>query len=122
MKSILLVGLGGFVGSVLRYLIQRTAGRYIPLAFPLGTFLINISGCLGIGLLMGLAVRHAWLTMEWRLLLVTGVCGGFTTFSSYSYEGFKLFKEGQYLIFGMYIAGSVILGIGATALGYTITK
>jgi fluoride exporter len=122
MKPILLVGLGGSIGSVLRYLVQVCIGRYVPLHFPLGTFLINISGSLFLGLLYGLSVRHDWLNMDWKLFLMTGICGGFTTFSGYSFEGLALLKEGQYLYFTLYIAGSVLLGLGATALGYVIAK
>lgn len=122
MKALLWVGAGGSIGSILRYLVQLYVGRYINVVFPLGTFLINISGCLALGLLYGISVRHAWLNMEWKLLLMTGVCGGFTTFSGYSFEGLSLLRTGQYLYFSLYIAGSVLLGLGATALGYVLAK
>jgi fluoride exporter len=122
MKSILLIGLGGAVGSVARFLIQVWVARYVIVTFPLGTFLVNISGCFAIGLLYGIAGRHAWLTPEWRLLLITGVCGGFTTFSSYSFEGMSLLREGAYLYFGLYVVLSVVLGLLATFCGLALMR
>jgi CrcB protein len=97
-------------------------GRAAPSAFPLGTFLVNISGCLLIGLLYGMASKFGWFTMEWRLLLITGICGGYTTFSSYSYEGISLLRQGNYLYFGLYVGGSVVLGLLATFLGTILIK
>jgi CrcB protein len=122
MKTLILIGLGGAVGSICRYLVQIFVSRYVTLTFPLGTFLVNISGCFAIGLLFGLAGKYAWMTIEWRLLLITGVCGGFTTFSSYSYEGLTLLKQGNYLYFASYILLSVFLGLMATWGGLAIMK
>ena len=115
--KLIIIGLGGALGSIGRYLVQFAVGRYVTLTFPLGTFLVNLTGCFLIGLIYGLAERHAWLTLEWRLFLVTGICGGYTTFSSYSYEGVTLFRQGNYTYFFLYVAGSVILGLLATLGG-----
>ena len=120
--KLIIIGLGGALGSICRYLMQLAVGRFIPLSFPLGTFLVNISGCFLIGLLYGLADRHAWMTLEWRLFLVTGICGGYTTFSTYSYEGISLFRQGNYTYFMLYVAGSVILGLLATLAGITSVR
>lgn len=119
MKLLLIIGLGGGAGSILRYLTQVAVNKIIPeLAFPLGTFIVNIVGCFLIGLLYGMSVKHSWLTAEWQLLLITGLCGGYTTFSSFSYESVSLISEGQFLYFGLYVGLSVLLGLCATLLGY----
>lgn len=121
MKLLLIIGLGGGAGSILRYLMQVAVNKIIPaLAFPLGTFIVNITGCFLIGLFYGMAARHSWFSDEWRLLLITGLCGGYTTFSSFSYESMSLVSEGHFLYFGLYIALSVLLGLFATWLGYVM--
>jgi len=75
MRPLLYVGIGGGLGSILRYLLQVFAGRHIPIAFPVGTFLVNFSGCLLIGICYSLASRYAGFSPEWRLFLITGICG-----------------------------------------------
>ncbi len=102
---------------MLRYWIQVGPGRLLSASFPAATFLINILGCLVIGVVYGLAERYTWLGHEWRLFLATGLCGGFTTFSSFSYESIALFKQGNYTYFFLYIVLSVILGLAATVGG-----
>ncbi|HVU85164.1 MAG TPA: CrcB family protein, partial [Puia sp.] len=84
--------------------------------------LVNITGCFIIGLLYGLSNKYAWFTMEWRLFLITGLCGGYTTFSSFSYESISLFKEGAYTYFLLYTVLSVLLGLLATVAGVAIFK
>ncbi len=121
-KSILLVAIGGAVGSVCRFLCQKYSSEVYPHAFPLGTFIVNISGCLLIGLLFGAMEKGSLLNPEWRLLLVTGFCGGFTTFSSFAAENIQLLKSGQVLLFALYTAGSVVLGILATWCGIALVK
>ena len=121
-KIFLLVGSGGFIGSVSRYWCHQLAHKYLPLAFPYGTFLINIAGSFLIGLVIGLSEKGGWLTPEWRFFLATGVCGGFTTFSTFSYESLVLLREGNCLNLGLYIVLSVVLGLGATFLGFALTK
>ena len=118
-KDILLVGIGSFVGGVLRCLVSmvmNTAGG----GFPWGTFTVNILGCLLIGLLWGWGSRS--LSPQLMLLLSVGLCGGFTTFSTFSRESLALLQGGSYLLFALYVGGSIILGIGATALGWVLTK
>ena len=118
-KDILLVGIGSLVGGVVRYLmslLMKIAGG----GFPWGTFTVNILGCLLIGLLWGWGSRS--LSPQLMLLLSVGLCGGFTTFSTFSRESLYLLQGGSYLMFALYVAGSVILGIGATALGWQLTK
>ena len=109
MKSILLVFLGGGFGSVLRYLI----GKYLNNSengIPYGTFLANILGSLFIGLILGYAAKNDSLTQNQTLLLATGFCGGFTTFSTFSYENHIFLKSGDFLSFSIYTIASFAIG------------
>lgn len=121
MKQILLVFLGGGIGSVFRYLLGKGINHYFSLIFPLGTFIANILGCLLIGVVFGL-VSKSKVNAEWVLLLTTGFCGGFTTFSSFAYENKVLLEEGNYLYFFAYVAGSILVGFAAVFLGTGITR
>jgi CrcB protein len=122
MRTLLIIGLGGGIGSICRYLIGVYVARHLTLAFPAGTFLVNITGCFIIGLLYGLSNRYAWLTLEWRLFVITGICGGYTTFSSFSYESINLFRQGNYTYFILYVVLSVVLGLLATIGGSIIFR
>ena len=121
-KNILLVGFGGAIGSIARYLSQKTIYEWHPHPFPFGTFLVNVFGCFLIGAFYGLSERGNVLTPDWRLLLTTGFCGGFTTFSAFAYENVNLLKAGDFLYFGLYTAGSVVLGILCTFGGMALLK
>jgi fluoride exporter len=122
MKAVLFVGLGGGIGSILRYLISLFIARHVPIAFPLGTFLVNVSGCFLIGTFYALAAKHGSFTPDWRLFLVTGICGGYTTFSTFSYDGLILLRQGATLYFFLYMLGSLTLGLLATIAGATLFK
>jgi CrcB protein len=122
MRALLFVGIGGGIGSMLRYAISLIIGRHVPITFPLGTFLVNISGCFMIGVFYSLAARYSGFNPEWRLLLITGICGGYTTFSTFSYDGLILLREGSNLYFMLYVLGSVVLGLLATFAGAAIFK
>ena len=118
MRIALLVALGGAVGSVMRWLMMQWALRLTPVStFPFGTLAVNVVGSLAIGAIMTLATERAALSPEMRMLLVTGVLGGFTTFSAYSYETLVLLKGGQASAAALYALGSVVLGIAAAYLG-----
>jgi fluoride exporter len=121
-KSILMVGVGGGLGSIARFLCQKYIYAWHPHAFPFATFFVNILGCFLIGIFYALAEKGNILTPEWRLFLTTGICGGFTTFSSFAYENVTLLRSGDFLYFGLYIAGSVFLGIIATFGGIALLK
>lgn len=122
LKNILLIGLAGGLGSIARFLCQKVLYAWYPHPFPVGTFLVNIAGCLLIGLFAGLAAKGTLVSTEWRLLLMTGFCGGFTTFSAFALENINLIKAGQHFYFLLYTAASVVLGILAAWLGMIIVK
>jgi fluoride exporter len=122
MKALLFVGIGGGLGSMLRYAISLLIGRNVPIVFPLGTFLVNCSGCFLIGIFYAFASKYSWFNEEWRLFLITGICGGYTTFSTFSYDGFYLLKSGSYYSFLIYVFGTLILGLLATFAGVALFK
>ncbi|MFN8240408.1 MAG: fluoride efflux transporter CrcB [Bacteroidales bacterium] len=119
-KNILLIGTGGFLGSVARYFVSRLNLAPVSVSIPVGTLLVNITGSLLIGLLMGLSERSAIMTTEARLFLMTGLCGGFTTFSSFTMENLTMLHNGQFLPIILYTALSIVLGFVAVWLGYAI--
>lgn len=122
MRALLFVGIGGGIGSIFRYALSLFIGRHVPLAFPLGTFLVNITGCFLIGVFYSLATKYTGFNPEWRLFLITGICGGYTTFSTFSYDGLILIKQGSVFYFMLYVLGSVVLGLLATFAGAAIFK
>lgn len=121
-KSFLIVGLGGAAGSMLRYAVQRIFNSHSAAPFPTGTLFVNISGCFIIGILWAVASRSLSWNEETKLLLMTGFCGGFTTFSAFTLEGIGLLKENKTALFIIYIAASVIGGLLATLIGIRIAK
>ena len=121
-KHVLLVGLGGGLGSMARYLCQRWFSIQYMHSFPWGTFTVNIAGCLLIGLLWGISFRSFESNESWKLFLMAGICGGFTTFSAFTLEGIGLIKENKMGMFFAYIAGSVLLGLLATFIGMKLTR
>ena len=120
-KNILLVGLGSFVGGVLRYLISLLLRPSMG-GFPWGTFVVNIVGCLLIGALWGAMGRWPNFSSRISLLIGMGFCGGFTTFSTFSKEGLALLQAGSYGLFAAYVFGSIAVGILAVTLGFMLAK
>jgi len=116
-KNILLVGLGGGIGSIARYLCQRWFIVMGYQAIPWATLSVNIAGCYLIGLFWGLSFGSFNTNESWKLFLMTGICGGFTTFSAFSIEGIGLLKEGKIILFFTYVILSVAGGLAATWLG-----
>ena len=121
MKLALIVGLGSFIGGIARYLLSTLVQQKITGGFPFGTAAVNLIGCFIIGCLFGLSEKWA-LDVEWRLLLITGLLGGFTTFSAFSAETHYLFKTGHVGTGLIYVLSSVVLGIGLTFLGAWLFK
>ena len=119
--ALLLVGTGGFLGSIARYLVTLLFSPLVP-GFPFATFAVNIFGSFLIGLLSELAVSTTLVSPEARLFLVTGLCGGFTTFSAYMFESTALIKDGQLFYTGLYLAGSIAGGLIALYSGTIIAK
>jgi fluoride exporter len=118
-KNLLFVAVGGAAGSVLRFLFSVW---FKHSSFPLATLLVNIIGSLIIGLVIAVSLRNANFDANWRLLLATGLCGGFTTFSAFSAENLQLIQQGRMGMFAVYAIGSVLLGLGAAWLGFTLGK
>lgn len=116
-SHIVLVGIGGFIGSVLRFWVSNWFMQNIPPTWPWGTFLVNLLGCFVIGMVMGLPAK-AQETENLRLFIGSGFCGGFTTFSAFSNEGFQMLRHQLYLLFAAYAVSSVLLGLAAVATGY----
>ena len=119
MKGLLLVALGGALGSVARHLLSAwTLHQTVGWRFPLGTFLVNVIGCFAVGVLGGLVVKHDLFSAETRLFLFTGVAGGFTTFSAFGLETFHLLRRDEALVAGGYVVSSVAVGMLVLWLGF----
>ena len=120
MKQILLVFIGGGAGSALRFLIVRNSENWNYL-LP-GTFSVNVLGSLLMGFLLGLGMKQQLLSENTTLLLVTGFCGGFTTFSAFSYENQELLSTGDFLTFGVYTIASIFFGISGVFIGLFLAR
>ena len=121
MKNLLLVFLGGGVGSVLRYVIGKFLNSHES-GIPYGTFAANILGSLLIGIILGLAAKNDTLNSNQTLFLATGFCGGFTTFSTFAYENHIFLKSGDFTSFALYTIASFVVGFLAVFLGIYLTK
>ena len=123
LRSLLIVGAGGFLGSVARYLVGTWVHSSLPrLAFPLGTLVVNVSGCFSIGILAALLEIRQVLTPGARLFLIVGVLGGFTTFSSFAWETLALTQAQQMGRAAVNVAAQVTLGLLAAWLGFALAR
>jgi fluoride exporter len=121
-KSVFIVGIGGFIGSVARFLISRYFQFNYVSVFPWGTFIVNIVGSFLIGVFLGISEKGNFMSPEWRMFLAVGLCGGFTTFSSLSNDAFMLLQSKEFLRFASYSGLSFFLGIFAVFFGRLIIK
>ena len=121
-KAMLIAGLGGFMGTCLRYLTGRLCHLWELGGFPLGTFVVNIVGSFIIGALLGLVERNNFITPTMNVLLVTGFCGGFTTLSSFADDIFLLMQQRNWTIFAIYTSLSIILGVFFVWMGRSAVK
>lgn len=122
LRTILIVGTGGFIGSVMRYLLQVFLEKGMTNTFPWGTFVANITGSFIIGIVYALAEKGNLMNAEWRLFLAVGVCGGFTTFSSFAYNNLTMLKENSLGQLFFNIGGSLFFGILAVYLGIVLVR
>jgi CrcB protein len=121
-RNLLLIGTGSCIGGVCRFLCQQYVQRHYPTSIPFGTLGVNILGCFIIGIIFGLGNRGNILSPELRLLLATGFCGGFTTFSSFALENISMLQEREFLYTSIYVSMSIIIGFSMTYLGILFIK
>lgn len=121
-RALLLIGIGSFVGGVARYLVSRGMHMWLGSSLPWGTLTVNVIGCLILGALYGLFERGAVMDHDMRLALTVGLCGGFTTFSTFVHENYRLLFDGNILAGIGYPVLSLVLGLLAAYLGHLIVK
>jgi CrcB protein len=122
MKNLLLIFTGGGIGSLFRFGLGRFINKMTVSPFPYGTFIVNILGCFLIGFIIFYTERYGDKAEQWRFFLATGLCGGFTTFSTFSLENVQLLNDQRILVFFAYTIGSVAIGILATYGGLLLAR
>lgn len=122
LKQVLLVGLGGAIGSVFRFLTSVFMARYTLNSFPLGTFVANILGCFILGICVGVFGKNPTENENLRLLFITGFCGGYTTFSTFASENVQLLHQQNYVMLATYTLVSLLLGFLAVVVGLNLGK
>ncbi len=121
-KHILLIGLGGFAGSVARYFVSKLNLHWDVFSIPMGTLMVNLAGSFLLGILIGLSEKTQLLNTEMRLLLMVGLCGGFTTFSSFAGENLMFMRNGQFFFMMLYTSISIFFGFLLVYLGFILSK
>ena len=122
LKTIFIVGTGGFIGSVMRYLVQYYVEKGMSSTFPVGTFIANIAGSFLIGVVFALAEKGDLMSSEWRIFLTVGICGGFTTFSAFAYNNLIMIRENSFFQLFINVGGSLFFGILAVYLGIILVR
>jgi CrcB protein len=120
--NLFVIAVGGAIGSIARYLLSTLVLRVSGTLFPLGTFVVNLVGCLVFGAIAGAASQRVQVSPTVRLFLLTGILGGFTTFSSYSYESFLLVRDGQFVWATINVVGQVIAGLAGMWIAYALAS
>jgi fluoride exporter len=120
--NVLLVALGGSIGAVARYGLAGLVQRFTTPYFPFGTFVVNIVGCLVFGILAGVAEQRSALGPQARAFLLIGILGGFTTFSSFSFETFQLLRDAEFIRASLNALGQVVVGLGAMWVGFVLAR
>jgi CrcB protein len=123
LNLVMLVGLGGALGSILRYLVGGWVHALVPLStFPFGTLIVNVSGCLAIGVVGGLSDARQLFGPAARVFLMIGILGGFTTFSSFAYETLALARDAALARAFLNVVAQVVLGLAAAWIGYSLAR
>jgi len=122
MKQLFIVGIGGFIGSIARFLVQKLNLHWHFLSIPLGTLTVNVLGSLIIGIIIGISAKSEIIPPNVRLFLMVGFCGGFTTFSSFTGENLALMQNGQLASALLYTGFSIFFGFLAVYLGYVTSN
>jgi CrcB protein len=122
MVNLILVGVGGMLGSMLRYWLSGVAQRSFSGSFPLGTLTVNVLGCLVVGAFWSLVEYRQWFTPETRIFVTIGILGGFTTFSAFGYETFALLRDGQHAAAILNVLANVLVGTLAVIVGWVAAK
>ncbi len=118
----LFAGIGGFIGTILRFLVSKYFQIHFDTVFPWGTLIINIAGCFLIGIFLGIFEKGFIMSSEWRLFFTVGICGGFTTFSSFSSDAFMLLQSKEILKFSLYAGMSFVFGILSVYVGKNLIE
>lgn len=122
LRTIFIVGTGGFIGSVMRYLVQFYIEKGMSSSFPLGTLIANILGSFIIGVVFALAEKGDLMSSEWRIFLTVGICGGFTTFSAFAYNNMIMIKENSFFQLFLNIGSNLFFGILAVYIGIILVR
>lgn len=122
LKSFLIVGLGGFIGTIARFAVSRYFQENVSSVFPWSTFIVNIIGSLIIGLIYGISEKSDFLSRDVQLFLAVGICGGFTTFSALSNDSYILLRNNEFIRFALYTSLSFFIGLLAVYFGRYLTK
>ncbi len=122
LKTIIMVGMGSCLGGIVRYLLSRFIQNYWSNSFPVGTLAVNVLGCLAIGLFYGLFEQGNLTNSQLKMFLTVGLCGGFTTFSTFANENVQLIRDGHFLYFSLYTSFSLLAGFLMIYAGYSLVK
>lgn len=122
MNNFLIVSIGAIFGANARYILSRFTAKVMGPVFPYGTLIINVSGSLVVGFFMAWASERVLIDPRWRLLVVIGFCGSFTTFSSYAFETMAYFEQGQWWLMATNIVSNNLLSLGAALAGMALAR